>query len=262
MKEKILDFTNEVVDMFSQPKFLTGVSVVTSVGAVGAAIWGTQQAIKKKQTTGATGIKLVAEVAPYYIPCIGLEALSIYTNVSGVKIAESKAIEFAAMYAITSNEYRKYKESHEKAIEEFLGPKKREEYEAAAVKELARRECIDLNRDKIWDTGEGHTIFKDIYTDQFFYSSISAVRSHKANLSSKLMREMVIDMDDYCDELNIPRLPSGIGKYAVFSTEFCGLEFPLKPIYSEITVVGNGEDSVCFLQFSEPPRERREYKIF
>ncbi len=254
--------TNDIVNMFSNPKFLTALSMTTSVGATVASGVGTYYAIKHNEKTGSTGFKAVLESLPYYSGAVILEGISLYTNKESTGIALKTAGEFAAMYAITSNEFRKYKDSHEKAIDDFLGPKKKEEYEAAAVAERAKMEDIDLNQDKIWRTGEGNVLFKDCYTGQYFYSSYEAIATHKAHLDSKLMREMVIDIDDYCDEMNIPRYESGIGKFAVFSTAFCGLNFPLKPPYADWATV-NGVKTTCgYLQFEEPPRERKEYKIF
>lgn len=258
MKEKILDFTNEVVDMFSQPKFLTGLSIVSSVGAVGTAIWGTQQAIKKKQTTGATGIKLVAEVAPYYIPCIGLEALSIYTSINGVRIAENKAVEFAVLYALTNRQLVMEREANKKASEEFLGPKKLEQFKARKSEEVARM-VPPCEREKICDTGEGNQLFYDCFTEQYFLSSYEAVSTHLTNLDRRLLNEHWVDINDWCDELRIKRMPSNTGAYFGFSTELIS-GIPVKAPSADWAYVNNVRTTCGFIQFEETPHRSTDRK--
>ena len=252
MKTEILKVTNDIVDMFSQPKFLTGVSIVTSVGAIGAAIWGTNAAIKKKQTTGATGIKLVAQLVPYYIPCLGLEAISIYTNINGVRIAENKAVEFAVLYAITNRQLIMEREANKKAAEEFFGPKKLEQFKARKTEEIARM-TGQVSRKDIQDTGRGDQLFYDVFTDQYFLSSYEAVSTALANLDRQLINEMWVDIDDWCDELGIKRLPSRVGHHLGFDAEVFN-KMPVGAPNADWAYVGNVRQTCGYIQFENEPR--------
>lgn len=253
-----MEFTNDILEMFENPKFLNGLSIASGIAAIGTAVWGTNAAIKKKQTTGATGIKFIFQSVPYYIPTIGLEAVSIATRTNALSIQESKTLEAVAFGTLAYRQLIMEKEANKKILESEFGPKKMEKIEAKKTEEIAKMVRYCGNKE-VHDTGEGDQLFYDVFTDQYFMSSYEAVMTHFAELDRKLVNGMWVDIDDYCDTLNIPRLPSGVGQQIGFSAEFVN-KIPIGSPNPDWAWLDGRRETCGFIQFDEAPTNVHQHK--
>lgn len=140
-----------------------------------------------------------------YGPSIGMGVCSILCLVGSYKANTKRIASYAAAYHMTDAAFRDYKEH----VADRIGPKKvRDIEDSLDLKTLDNNPPVEEN---IINTGNGTTLFYDSLTARYFYSDINHIRSAVNELNKRILseNEMYVCLNDYYDEIGIPRADVG-----------------------------------------------------
>ncbi len=242
----------EVVDMFSNPRFLNALSGVLSISACVTTGWATVHAVKVKQSSSSTGIKKMWEMSWRYLIAAGLEGGSIYCGSHGLDIQEKKTIDMAAWGTLVYGNWLLEKQSNKKMLESEFGPRKVENLEAKQTEAYASM-LHPIDREQIINTGEGNQLFFDTVSRTYFWSSYEAIAAHLLNLARRYHDDPFcswITVNEYLNEIGLKEIPFG-GDYGWTNALFS--EFPVKSPDPGKAIVDGRSVNCAYMKTTDTP---------
>lgn len=242
----------EVVDMFSNPRFLNALSGVLSIGACVTTGWATVHAVKVKQSSSSTGIKKIAEIGWRFGVPVGLEVASICCGSHSLSIQEERTIKALEWGTLIYGNWLLEKQSNKKMLESEFGPRKVENLEAKQTEAYASM-LHPIDREQIINTGEGNQLFFDTVSRTYFWSSYEAIAAHLLNLARSYHDDPFcswITVNEYLNEIGLKEIPFG-GDYGWTNALFS--EFPVKNPDPGKAIVDGRSVNCAYMKITDTP---------
>lgn len=206
----LTDISDSVIDTINNPKALIVVNSIGVIATAGFAALGMHYADKKIREENLVGIDAYKTMAVYQIGTGVSAAITIAAGISAGSKYEASIGDLAALYFIERQRTKELEQKNRDLLDsskEIVGENKTHKIEAASVeKEMARAKLVP---GEIVETGEGKYMFYDELVKQYNRSSYEAKQRHFAELADLIVRETEITVDDYCDYMNLNRIPFG-----------------------------------------------------
>lgn len=196
----------------NSPGILAGLGIVGMFSAIGMAIHATPKAVTmleeeaEKQGVERTDLSpadTVKTTWKYYIPTVATAVLSAVLIFEGYSITKKRHAALAAAYGLSEAALKEFQDK----LVETDGEKKLDTMRKAIVKDKMEKRSIEST--VIEDTGKGNTRCYEPLNGKQFYSDIEAIRRAVNATNSYLVREGVITLNDFYDELGLDRTVTG-----------------------------------------------------
>lgn len=155
--------------------------------------------MKKKGITETAKI-----VAPIVLPSVVLGGVSIACIFGSHSASRRRIAALSAAYSISESAVKDL----EGTMKKLLGEKKAKEIKDAVVKEKMKDEKAPDNKEIII-TGKGDVLCKDMYSGRYFRSNADRIGKAINWASAEIRDTMYISLNEFYDQLSIPRIPLG-----------------------------------------------------
>lgn len=143
------------------------------------------------------------KIAPVVAPAVVMGAITMGCAVGSNMIHSKRIAVLSAAYTLSE---RTLSELNKK-MTSTLGEKKTKEIKDAVVQErILQNPPKDY---EIINTGYGDVLCMDYYSGRYFRSSAQKIGEAVNELSSRIISEMYVSLNDFYELLNVPRVPMG-----------------------------------------------------
>ena len=143
-----------------------------------------------------------------YWPTIALSLLAIFCFGFAYRASLKQTAAVITAYKLTKDSYQKYKDKTLEAV----GERQEEKIRRAVAKDIANenfeKEKIKPNP-KVYETGEGETIFYDVISKRFFKSSFTKMRSIERDLRKLSENEFCIPLNKMYTMIGLKKTSDG-----------------------------------------------------
>lgn len=146
---------------------------------------------------------VVKKVVPLYIPATIVGGVSAACLIGANKVQARRTAALATAYSLSESALRDYQEK----VIETVGEKKEQ-----AIRDAVAKDKIDKNpvstREVIL-TEKGNTLCFDGISGRYFKSDIEKIRKVENELNRRMISEMYISLNEFYDEIGLPRTDLG-----------------------------------------------------
>lgn len=192
----------------NSPTILTVFGVIGLGTTVGLAINATPKAIllldeAREQNGDLTAWETVKTAYQCYIPtaAVGLATVACIIGSNSINIKRNTAI--AGLYTLTDRAFKEYQHQ----VIEQIGEKKHREIKDGMAKKMIK-DTKDAQASTIIIDGSG-VLFYDPISGRYFRSTVNKILQIKDMLYHRMRTEMVIPLNNFYYELNIPEILLG-----------------------------------------------------
>lgn len=201
------------------PAILAGVAavgtVVTAVTAYKAGIKASdvlkEHSLKMKDLNATDKEKVnkvyketATKLAPIVVPPVLIGAASIGCVFGSLSVSQRRIAALSAAYSISESALKDL----DKQMEKILGDKKVRQVKDAATKEKLQSSG-PVNDNQVIITGDGNVLCKDMYSGRYFMSNADKIGKAINWASQEARTAMYVSLNEFYDQLNIPRIPLG-----------------------------------------------------
>jgi hypothetical protein len=159
-----------------------------------------------KEAKRAVYGELVKEMAPVVAPPVAMGIATGVCIIGSNQVSNRRIAAISAAYSLTETALRDYKE---KTIQ-LLGEKKSQNIrEALAKDKVAANPPKEQDSNQVILTGDGDVLCMDSYSGRYFRSNAQKIGSAINRMSRQLQTDMYISLNEFWDEIGIPRTPMG-----------------------------------------------------
>lgn len=138
-----------------------------------------------------------------YIPTVISGAISTTCILGSAVLSHNQKAALAAAYTLSETSFSDYKE---KALEALGEKKEKDICDRVAEKHIKEN---PVSNNEVIITGKGETLCYDILSGRYFNSDIEKIRRAENELNRRMRDELSISLNDFYDELGIPRIKIG-----------------------------------------------------
>lgn len=157
-----------------------------------------------KETKKAVLKETVKDLGPVIIPPIVMGIATSACIIGGNKISSKRIAVLSAAYGLADSKLKDYQEK----MLESLGEERTQKVKEAIAKDHLKKNQSKTNTPVIM-TGDGNVLCMDSYSRRFFSSNAEKIGQVINKLSSDIISDMYISLNDFYDELGIDRTPMG-----------------------------------------------------
>lgn len=158
-----------------------------------------------KQSQTSIVKKLAMEAATVYGPPVAMGAVSTACIIGSNCISTKRIAAISAAYSLTEAALKDYKE---KALE-VVGDKKVRQIKEAIAKDKVLKNPPPKDDSQILMTGTGDVLCYDAYSGRYYISNAAKIEKAVNKLSAECLSDMYISLNEFWDEIGLPRLPMG-----------------------------------------------------
>ncbi len=149
-------------------------------------------------------VETAKKLAPVVIPPIVIGAASIGCIFGSHSVSKRRIAALSAAYSISESALKDL----EGQMNKILGEKKTREVKDEVTKEKLKKD-ESIKSSEVIITGDGDVLCKDMYSGRYFRSNAEKI-GRVINWASQEARcSMYVSLNDFYDELGIPRIPLG-----------------------------------------------------
>jgi hypothetical protein len=158
---------------------------------------------------------MVKAVAPLYIPATLMCGAAVACFIGANTISAKRLTATSAALTATEEAFRTYKNK----VVEQIGETKAKEVIEKIVQDKVEQDPPRFEKSTDEDgkpvesnvviTGDGETLFKDLWTNRYFKSDIDKVKRVINKLNARLLHEDYISLNELYDELGLDRAECG-----------------------------------------------------
>ncbi len=218
IKKKLVEFIGktETFGKKNSPAILTGLAIVgliaTAVSAYKAGSKAEKVIAKKKKDMNdvqegdrsakrAVIKETVKELTPIMLPPVIMGASTIGCMVGAQSISNRRIAALSAVYTLSESTV---KDLNSKIVE-IAGEAKSQKIRDAIAKDKLDKSDLPTNNTYIM-SGDNTVLCKDSFSGRFFYSNADKINKAINALSSMVISEMYVSLNDFYEELNNPGL--------------------------------------------------------
>lgn len=144
------------------------------------------------------------EIVPVILPPFLMGVATSACIIGGNKISSKRVAVLSAAYSIADSRLKDYQEK----MLETLGEEKTQKVKEAIAKDHLKHNQPTESTPVIM-TGDGNVLCMDSYSRRFFNSNAERIGKAINKLSSDIISDMYVSLNDFYDEIGIGRTPMG-----------------------------------------------------
>ena len=212
-KESVTKFMKDIQNGLSKhsPEILTGLGIAGMITTTILAVKATPKALRcieekeEEKQEPLTKVEVVKAAWKPYIPAAVTGTVSIACLIGASSVNARRNAALATAYQISSNALNEYKEK----VVETIGETKEKHVRDKVAQEKVDKNPVESNT--IIVTGNGKTLCYDPQFNQYFESSIDAIKNAVTEMNHRMVTlgEEYVSLNDFYDELGVDRLEIG-----------------------------------------------------
>lgn len=148
---------------------------------------------------------LAMESAAVYGPPVAMGVASAACIIGSNCISTKRIAAISAAYSLTEAALKDYKE---KSLD-VVGEKKVRQIKEAIAKDKVLKNPPPKDDNQILMTGTGDVLCYDAYSGRYYISNAAKIEKAINKLSAECLTDMYISLNEFWDEIGLPRLPMG-----------------------------------------------------
>ena len=198
------------------PEILTGIGIAGMISTTIMAVKATPKAMRliedaervKYEETGKeplTAMETVKAAWKPYIPAVVTGAVSVGCLIGGTSIHAKRNAALATAYQLSTTALKEYKAK----VVETIGERKERVVHDKIAEEKAKE--ISASHPEVIFTGNGKTRCIDLHSGRQFESDRNKIERAVNKLNADMIggSEMYVSLNDFYDEIGLPRIPAG-----------------------------------------------------
>lgn len=172
-----------------------GIGCILGGGAL--AIRQTPKAVKLlEENKKKDNLEKIKEVAPLFVPTVGLVGVGIVQIVCARNITKNKLAAMTTAYTISDKAYKTYRDK----VKEIVEPEKYENIQREVARETvdrnpANKECINVSGNKV--------LIYDSSADRYFEGTLNEIEKAVNILNKRMRNDMVISLNEFYTEIGL-----------------------------------------------------------
>ena len=178
-----------------------GIGCILGGGAL--AIRQTPKAVKLlEENKKKDNLEKIKEVAPLFVPTVGLVGVGIIQIVWARNITKNKLAAMTTAYTISDKAYKTYRDK----VKEIVEPEKYENIQKEVARETVNRnpsnkECINVSGNKV--------LIYDSSADRYFEGTLNEIEKAVNILNKRMRNDMTISLNEFYTEIGLNRTKTG-----------------------------------------------------
>lgn len=158
-----------------------------------------------KEAKRAVTKEMIKEMAPVVAPPIVMGLATAGCAIGSNTISSRRIAVLSAAYSLSEEAIKNLNGK----MTELLGEKKTQAIKESIAKDKFNKNPEKSPEDKIIITGNGDVWCKDLYTEREFYSNAQAIKSAITELSTRVLGEMYVSLNDFYSILGLKPIRIG-----------------------------------------------------